>query len=159
MAFRGSRMLAYFGRMLQIVAILIIPATLLLIAGGIVAASLLQIGGHFAGMLALLLIVILPIGVLFYRMSPVLPAAAVGKPLGIGAAMTATSGSSGAIAVMMVIAAVTISVIESAMMALFPLGSTIGFVVDAVLQWLLALFGVSILTTIYGHYVEGRPLV
>ncbi len=32
-------------------------------------------------------------------------------------------------------------------------------VYDLVKQWIVAMVGVSILTTLYGHYVEQRPLV
>lgn len=35
----------------------------------------------------------------------------------------------------------------------------IGFVIDVVIQWVIIMLSLSILTTLYGHIVEGRPLV
>ena len=41
----------------------------------------------------------------------------------------------------------------------FPVGSLIASAWSFVSQWIVIMVGVSILTTLYGHYVEERPLV
>jgi hypothetical protein len=37
-------------------------------------------------------------------------------------------------------------------------GSLISLIYGQVTGWFLMMFGVSTLTTLYGHYVEGRPI-
>jgi hypothetical protein len=44
-------------------------------------------------------------------------------------------------------------------MFLFAPGSVPGLIWQVVTQWVTVMVGASILTTLYGHYVEGRPLV
>ncbi len=89
------------------------------------------------------------------RFSPVLPAAALGEPLSLGQAWRATSGATGAILVMSVLLGLLSAV--PLVLALLGLG-VIAAVSNLAFQWLLTVLGVSVMTTLYGHYVEGREL-
>ena len=39
-----------------------------------------------------------------------------------------------------------------------PLGLTVALVINMALNWVTLMLGISVLTTLYGHLVERRPL-
>lgn len=94
----------------------------------------------------------------FYRVSPILPAAAVGETLGMRAAWDATRPGAGAIVILIILTMVITqlaSVIDVVLTASIPvLGVMLSFMLTAA----LGLLNASILTTIYGYYVDGRSL-
>lgn len=100
----------------------------------------------------------IPMMALFYRISPILPAAALGDKMTFNEAMTATGSRMstwlGLAAIMTVVSAIL------SLVALFLMGISLPVaIVWAVLQqWVMIMFNISILTTIYGHYIEGREL-
>ena len=108
--FNGSRMLSYFGYSLLIGLVLIGLAIVMGIITGIVGAVI--------GQLAIVIVLVFYFLMLIasYRLSPMLPAAAVGVFAFLGLLWQLAAG------------------------------------------WVTMVVGVSLLTTIYGHYVEGRPL-
>lgn len=95
---------------------------------------------------------------LLFRLGVVLPAAALNKELGLWDAWHATKGNTGAI------------VLLAGMSASFnwvtklPLPSDLStwplhyVAYDAITGWLMVIISISILTTLYGHYVEGREI-
>ena len=100
----------------------------------------------------------LAVAIAAYRWFPVLPAAAVGKPLSMTEAWEATRGSTGAIIVMVLLLAVMqllLSLIVGIIVAIIPV---VGIAVQTIFTLVLALINVSIMTTMYGHYIEGRPI-
>ncbi|MCT4556855.1 MAG: threonine dehydratase [Pelagimonas sp.] len=141
-----------------------------------------QLGGYFYHSILIALVMILPmillgvlavipgigfsltvigmgvLGVLVYRILPVLPAAAIGEPLGLGESWGATKGSFGALFVVVVL----LFVLEAALTLPIYLIPTefpvLQSVLDVTTSLISGLIGVSILTTLYGHYIEGRPL-
>jgi hypothetical protein len=99
--------------------------------------------------------------VVFYRLAPVLPAIAVGRPLNFGAAWEATKGANSAIIVLAIVSAVASFVIDLPALLLLQggqIGSMLALLWTLATDWLRMLVGVSILTTLYGHYVEGRQI-
>ncbi|MFQ6546922.1 hypothetical protein AADZ90_003140 [Aestuariibius sp. 2305UL40-4] len=92
-----------------------------------------------------------------YRLSAVLPAAAIGKAEGLGAVWKATEGTTLimiVLALISTVAAFVIALILGAIFSIFP--TVIQPVLFAIPNVLFTLVYASILTTIYGHYIEGR---
>lgn len=140
-----------FGLVLFVVAIPFVILAGLLVAPVAVAG---REPGLIAGFIGFL-ILYLPLAYVGYRISPILPSAAIEARMSLKDAWYAT-GTSGAAFVVLTI----ISVLAGFLIGL-PAQILPGFV--AVLwafavQWVTVVVGASILTTIYGHYVEGRAL-
>ncbi|NIZ60615.1 hypothetical protein DL239_06455 [Sedimentitalea sp. CY04] len=146
--FRFDRILAYAGRGIMIgiiVMLLWIPAMILTFLLGPLA---------IIGVLGTVLFMV----VLIYRLVAILPAAAIGRPLTIGQAWEATRGSSGTILVLMVViflAQILLQVVSGLSMMVFP---PLGIAFQLFAALVMSLVNVSILTTFYGHYVEGREI-
>lgn len=93
----------------------------------------------------------------FYRLCSVLPAAAVGNSMRFGEAWEATRGSGATIAVLVLLVVVASLLIQ--MPTTLGSGSSVfGIVYSVIVNWLSMLIAVSVLTTFYGHFVEGRPI-
>jgi len=157
-AFLGDRILAYFGRLLQLLLISLLGGAVL----GLVAAGVAFVSNNNPVALTLVpLIFVTALLMISYRLAPVFPAAAIGESVGIGAAWAATSGASGALLLLAVISAVASSVLVDLPTLLFGTslpGAIIAFVWISVTAWVKLLVGISILTAIYGVYVEKRAI-
>lgn len=109
-------------------------------------------------LLVVLTLIYLPVYMIAYRLFITLPATAIGEQLSISEAWTATKGSSGTLLVLSIVmslASVLINQIETVLNNAMQ-GSA--FLITAPLYAIWGLVGVSVLTTLYGHYVQGRPL-
>lgn len=139
---------AYLLRVVQIVLIIIavlIPLVLLVqILGG------LNIG------LLLIWIGLMTYG--FFRISPALPAAAIGESLGFRVAWDATRPGAGAIVIIIILSMVATQLVSAIDLLLSASIPGLGFMLSVMLAAALGLLNASILTTLYGHYVDGRPL-
>ncbi|MEM8851135.1 MAG: hypothetical protein AAGE03_14010 [Pseudomonadota bacterium] len=162
-AFQGGYMLGYLGRGILLGLIIAAVLVAIVVALGFIAP-------FFAVAVASIVSIIL-----FYRLGLILPAGAVGKPITIGEAWTATEGQSAT-----VVALALISFFASLLLqlptildgissgAVDPAGdasqmlsaatSPVSLVYNLVVNWIVLLVGVSMLSTLYGHFVEGRPL-
>jgi hypothetical protein len=140
-----------FGLVLFLVAI---PFGLL--AGILVAPAVMSGGepGLFVGLIGFL-ILYLPLAYVGYRISPILPSAALQARMPLKEAWYAT-GTSGAAFVALTVVSVLASFVISLPGQVLP--SILGVLWAFAVQWLTIMVGASILTTIYGHYVERRPL-
>ncbi len=157
--FHGQRLLAYLGYSLLIGIIVVIPAALLGAFAGIVLSALHPLGGGamMIGTLLWLVFVLVPIFLLSLRLSPALPAAALGEPMGIKGAWAATEGAWPDLLVLAVVAGLASIVID--LPALIGIGSMAFVMIWSLLTaWVKMMVGASILTTVYGHYVEKRQL-
>jgi len=117
--------------------------------------------------------------ILFYRMALILPAVAINTKLGLGDAMQATRSALGPIlvlAVAVVIFSTVLSEIVGFVFGGFTDGPMISIVnervvfsgitgsgvifslADAAVQWFSFMLGISILSTLYGHFIEKRNL-
>ena len=105
------------------------------------------------------LLVYVPMIVIVYRLSVVLPAAALEESLGIGGAWERTKGTTGTIIVLAIVSALGFIVIGLPVLFIFNPGSVPAIIWSFFTDWVAIMVGVSILTTLYGHYVEERPLV
>lgn len=151
--FYGRRMLVYFGYslLLGLVALVIalVVGTVLGIFAVLGGAVMFIVTGFVTAF------VVLAIG---YRLALILPASSVDKPLRLGEAWAATSGATGGIVALALISAVASVVIGLPSLVFTGPLLPVGILWDALVNWLSLMVGISILTTLYGHYVEGRPI-
>ena len=151
--FHGRRMLSYF------VVIFLLTVTMALIAGGAGALAGILFGSFtplfLTGVFAIIVLVLW----LFYRLSPLLPAAALGRSMGVKQAWEATSEIWGAV-LSAALLLIFFGILSGAVAALilFQVSIFIGVVMMGVLQWAYTMVGISILTTIYGIVIEGREI-
>ena len=153
--FHGNLVLSYFGRGLLIGILCAIAAFFAGMVIGFIAGVLMgPIAGGVVGGTAGAIVGL----ILFYRMCPILPAAAVGRNLSVRDAMAATTGQGGTIISLAVIGGLVIIILQlPSLIGGDPL-SPISLVYSAVIGWFTTLIGVSVLTTFYGHFVEGREI-
>jgi hypothetical protein len=153
-AFHGQRILSYLGYSLLLIIIAAIPA---LVFGFLGAKIVNALGNNILTSLFAMLIVLVPVLLVTLRLCAVLPAAALGEPLGLRGAWDATGGTMVDFLMLAIIATVASVVIDLPMfffMGALPLA--IGW--SLVSAWFKMMVSASILTTIYGHYVERRSL-
>ena len=96
---------------------------------------------------------------IFFRFSPALPASALGKPLGLSAAWRTMAGKGGTLVMLTIVSALFSVAIIFVPAQVFGPGSIIGLVIGLIAQWINLMVGISVITTLYGHYVERRALV
>lgn len=163
-SFRGDRMLSYLGRSCQIALVLIVPLIAIIMLMGPLVPVLFR--GSLPDDTGMYLLVLLPlvamvVGLfLAYRLSPLLPAAAIGQRFGITKAWKATRGANWKILGLTVASAIAATIIDipGSLMVMLPASAIYGIAWLAVSGWLKLMIGVSIITTIYGVYVEGRAI-
>lgn len=151
--FRFDRILSYFGHglLLGLVAlVLMVPVIALM-------ALFASIGGE-----VLSIIIVIPayiaLVVIMYRLIPILPAAAIGKPLKLMESFNATKGATGAIIVLLLVlfgVNLGVQLAVAALMAIFP---PLGILFSLAASLFLSIVNISVLTTFYGHYIEGRSI-
>ncbi len=150
---RLDRIMAYFGRLILLgLACAICGLPLMMLGTAVVGPN------PIAGTLFVMFVISVAISVLMYRWIAILPAAALGKPLTFGEAFAATSGATGAILVLMLIVWVVSfggQYVVDLLQSVSPVASG---VFDILFTSILGLVNISILTTFYGHYVEGRSI-
>ncbi len=150
--FRFDRVLAYFGRLLMLGLI----ALIIMIPGALIMGMMAQSSVALGILVWLGLIIFLTIG--FYRASPILPGAAIGKPIKLSEAWQATSGASGAIALLVVLS-ILFQILLQLLASLLLFVPIIGVLIVLFASMLIVpLINVSILTTIYGVFIEKREL-
>lgn len=151
-AFGGRPILPYAGRTLMIALQMIfvmIPVMLLVgpfLTFSATTASLVTLGLGIC------------LSFLWLRVCVSLPSVAVGEHMGSVAAWRTTSDIWQTI---LGVCAITTLLNYGANLAITLIASNLGFVFDILhiaVQWVSMMVGISILTTIYGHVVEGRPL-
>ena len=157
-----DRVMGYFGKSI-LIGLLVLPVAML--AGLIVGFALVPMFGGLISTqplvfgLAVALLVYIPVGVVAMRLSAALPGVALQPGVSVFSGWRATTGHTGTI-----LGVVVISIIGTAALILpgpmlFAPQSVPALIWQFATQWVMVMVGVSILTTLYGHYVEGRPLV
>lgn len=156
-AFNGQRMLSYAGYSIGIGIIGFALSFVLTAIIGIVTIPLLgMVGAFITGVIGLAAVLIVG-----YRLAPLLPASAIDKPLTISQAWEATNGANVPIIILAVLSAVAALVIDIPAFILAmagPIGGFLALLWTLATGWVKMLVGVSILTTLYGHYVERRSI-
>ena len=155
-ALRGDRIGAYLWAWARLTGPLILVVLCAVVAVAAIGALAAAIGVPalaallFFGLQVLLAYVMM-------RFSLVLPAAAVGRSMGVFESWARTKEARDAILIAAALLAVLNGVIGLAGGAL-GLAGWPGTVLSLAVSWFGFVLGLSILTAIYGHVVEGRPL-
>ncbi len=150
---RADLVWPYLGRSVLIALLLIVVAIpLMLVLGPLVAGtqSLAVVG-------IVWLIMALVLGWIGTRLSLVLPACALERPMTFRESWAATAPASGAIFLVVLILAL-INVVLSALFALVLGENIVSALLSLAVQWFVTMLGLSVLTTLYGHLVERRAL-
>ncbi len=153
--FHAAEMARYFGISLLISLIMLVIG----FAAMIVMMILMSIAGPSPFMMLIgTFVVIIPLVYVFYRLSPALPAAAIGRRLSLGEAWNATAPAGSAIFTIAILGAVAGIILQLPSVLDANPGSIINLVYGQVTGWIVMMVGISVLTTIYGVYVEGREI-
>lgn len=99
-----------------------------------------------------------PLTIIGYRASPVLPSAALGERMRVRDSIRATAGANGSFVVVGVISVLASMALAMPAPILAQMSMSLGLVWQIATTWITTLAGVSILTTIYGHFIEKRDL-
>lgn len=160
-AVSGRPIWSYAGKAILLGLIILLVAIPLFFLVGIVASPLMGNGPGgmpIVGMLVFGVVSVL-LSVLSLRLGVALVGTALGKPMSFGAAWSATAKVNGVI-VNVAILLVLINTLPGALLTPVSMAlPIIGAVLQLALTWLSMMLGVSILTTLYGHVIEDRPLI
>lgn len=152
----GSRIAAYAGRsILLAILMLLLMFPLSAIAGQVLLLTGLGQLGLAQALVGFGLATLFTF--LWLRVAVVLPATAVGRPYSLSQGWNDGARLSGDIfnAAAIVVA---LNMVASLILGLVPLGLWPGLIAQAVVTWVTMMVGTSLLTTLYGHLVEGRSL-
>jgi hypothetical protein len=157
-----DRIMGYFGKSI-LIGLLLLPViflmgTLVAFAFGPAALQQGQPQTFSLGTLILLLLYV-PVGTIAMRLSAALPGVAMEPGVSAFAGWRATTGQTWTVMGVVLLSVIGAMLLGLPNMFLFAPGSVPGLIWQVVTQWVTVMVGASILTTLYGHYVEGRPLV
>lgn len=94
----------------------------------------------------------------FFRICPVLPAAAIGSPMTMSGAWAATRGAGGAILGLVLISVAASLVLQVPQWLSDNPTGAVSLLYGVVITWIATMIGISVFTTFFGHYVEGRSI-
>lgn len=151
---RGGLMLGYFGRSILLALIVIIAAAVM----STVSAVVLVLLGPMVAVGGSMVLTMATAFYLFYRLCAILPGGAVGKPVTLGEAWAATRGTGGTILSLVILSVLALLIVQIPTMLSGDPNSTVSVVYGIVIGWPVMLVGSSILTTFYGHFIEGRTI-
>ncbi|MGC9368510.1 MAG: hypothetical protein ACP5DX_03115 [Paracoccaceae bacterium] len=155
-AFHGGRMLGYlmWSFLITVVAALA-GAVLADVAFGLLWRVPVQ--GSFPMVSLLPLVIAVPLLAVTFRLLTVLPAAALGEAFGLGDGWRKTAGH---VRTFLVLAVLTILIqgIINWVTGGVGFATPVSLTIYYVSEWVKLMVGISILTTLYGHFVENRAL-
>ncbi|MDX1743297.1 MAG: hypothetical protein R3186_06855 [Ruegeria sp.] len=150
--FRMDLILAYLGRVLMLVLIMFVGYIPIAIVFAVLGQSLVAVSIVVTVVYSVFLLIS------FYRLSIILPAAAIGKPITLGEAWSQTVGA-GADIIFLVIVAVLFQLLVQLAFTMLAVIPVLGVLLSVFFGMLiLPMVNVSILTTLYGVFVEKREL-
>lgn len=152
----GDRVGAYLWGWVRLIGPLILVGVVIAVLAAAAVAAAAALGAPPLAVLFLFGINVLAAYAIM-RFSLVLPAAAVGRSMGVFESWGRTKGARDAILIAAALLSVLNAVIGLAGGAL-GLAGWPGTVLSLAFSWFGFVLGLSILTAIYGHVVEGRPL-
>jgi hypothetical protein len=156
--FMGDKMGAYFLKALLIGIALLVMAMILGMIAGLIATPLFSMGAGVIGLLVISLVVQVPLIFLGLRLAAALPGAAIGVDHGFLAGWEATKDDWVSILQLAVIMALAMWVVNLLGFFVFGRIPVLAQLWQLVIGWPVMMVGLSILTTLYGHYVQKRPL-
>ncbi|WP_426032460.1 hypothetical protein [Cypionkella sp. TWP1-2-1b2] len=156
--FMGERMGQYFIKSLLIGLVLVVLGMIL----GMVVGTLfgrLMMGGIFMSMLLIAVMVQVPMIFLGLRMAAALPGTALGENPVLMAGWQATAGEWRPLLQLAVIMALALWAVNLISWFVFGGVGLLANIWQLIAGWPVTMVGLSILTTLYGHYIQKRPLV
>lgn len=150
---KASRLFNYLGKTLVLVFLIAIGLALPLAF----ISLLLQAAGLQSLMSLISLGLFICVYYFFFRAGMVLPAIALDKRMTFSESFRMTADVSGAIWGAAIIV-VGISLVAAIMLGSILPNNIIGVLANAIVQWFMVMISASLLTTLYGHTVERRPL-
>ena len=154
--FDGAAIGRYVVASLILFALIVPIAMVVSILAVLALLPMLASGNPGAGVALAGALVYLPVVYVSYRISPILASAAIGPRLPLREAWYATSGSGGAILAVSLLSFLVWGVLS--VPGFVMQGSVLTNLWGFLVQWATTLVAASTVTTIYGHYVEKRPL-
>lgn len=155
-AFSGARLWHYAGRSILIGLVVVAMALVIGLASGIVLFALLG-QSPLANLLAALAMIV-PAFAVLYRLSASLPGLALDQQTAFADGWVATTGETETILILAFFTGL-IGIVLGAPLALMPPGSVVALLWELAAGWVQLMVSASILTTLYGHYIEKRPLL
>lgn len=148
----GSNMLSYLLRSLLLAILIGLAVTIAAVPFGFIAMGL-------PGLAWLLPVAMIGFGAyLFLRLAVMLPAAALGEKMPLSEAWAATRGESDTLISLSVIVVLASFLIQLPTILNGDPGSFINLIYGLVVNWFATIIGISVLTTLYGHFIEKRPI-
>ncbi|WP_159086883.1 hypothetical protein [Loktanella sp. Alg231-35] len=161
-AVSGRPIWPYVGRSILYGLLIVLLAIPLVFVVGFIASPFLSSGSQALLSLPALMVFIAVTAVLsfvWFRIGLALPSVAVGEPITMGAAWAASRDMSGTIFGVALLLMAINGIATLLVNQISGIAPVVGVVVDLALQWTILMLGVSILTTLYGHLIEKRPLI
>ncbi len=161
-AVAGRPIWPYVGRTLLYSLLMMLVAVPLFFIVGLLASPFISVDTPVSVIGPGLLVFVIVGAVLTYvwfRIALALPSVAVGHPIRMADAWAASGAMRGTIfgvAVLLMVLTGVGGVLSDALYAVSPL---VGALAEIAVQWVTLMLGVSILTTLYGHLIEKRPLI
>lgn len=152
----AGRLLRYGGRSLLIGLAVVVLALVLGLASSILVVPILG-ETPLAALISVLAMIVPGLAVL-YRLSAALPGLALDRPTGFADGWVATTGDTATILILAFFTGL-IGIVLGAPLRLMPQGTLVALLWELGAGWLQLMISASILTTLYGHYIEKRPLV
>lgn len=149
---RADLVWPYLGRSILIAIALILVAIPLSLVLGLVAGTSRSVAAAVMG-----LVMALVLGWIGTRLSLVLPARAVERPMTFGESWAATAPASSAV-FGAVLALALLNVVLGLLFGAIFGENLLSALLSLAVQWFTTMLGLSVLTTLYGHLVERRPL-
>jgi hypothetical protein len=94
----------------------------------------------------------------WFRLAIVLPGTAIGRPMTLAEGWKATEGMTGTLIGVAFLFGIFENLADFATDKLLIGSPLIGGLLSFVIYWIVMIVGVAILTTLYGHLVEGREI-
>lgn len=155
-ALSPARLVRYTGWSLAIALLALLIGAVLWLAFGTLFFGIFGLT-QFASLLTVISVLV-PVFTFLYRLSTILPGVAIDRPLGLADGWVATTGETPTILILAFLSGV-MSIVLSSPLSFLPEGSVLALLWQVVTGWVQMMIGASILTTLYGHYIEKRPLV
>lgn len=155
--FNARRILGYFGTALAILGMLIVPALLVSLLVGTTVHQLLGYGFLPALITQVLMQTLL--GAFAFRMATVLAGVALEPGHKLSEAWQATDGETATFLELAFYCSLALAAADIAGSTLFGGVMVLQIAYNFAAQWVITMVGISILTTLYGHYIQKRALL
>ena len=147
-----DRILSYFGHALILAVLLLLGAV-----PGIVINVIVGMTSSFLGVIVGIALFVVMV-VASYRLSVIMPAAALGRSLPVRRAWEATKGTTLTICGLVLLSFALSFLLQVLIAILSFVLPVVGGLISVVVSCFTSLLGLSIMTTMYGVYIEGRSL-